>query len=813
VRVSRPVDKHYINVEVCASIHAVKYIHKYIYKGPDQTTVEVELDDEVKLYLDARYLSAIESCWRIFEFSTHQEDPSIVRLPVHLEGEQTVTYDPEEDIQDIVERFEDRDTLLMGYFKANGSSDESIQTLARQYTYQEFPQHFVWDAATNAKRWKPRQRKFSIGRMYYISPMAGERFYLRTLLTVVKGATSFAHLRTVNGQEYTTFKAACLALGLLEDDQEWRICLQEAAHIKTGSQLRSLFVLILSQARPAQPEVLWAEFRDSICDDVAHILRSRDLIAQPSPEEVYDYGLHLLDIMIQESGLRLHRDFPQMPHPQINWEAQEGNRLIAEQLEVDQPALQHMVDQNKMAFNHDQRSVYHRVYNSAIHGLGQVAFIQSAGGCGKTFCLNTVAGALRAQGKIVLSVASSGIAALLLDKGRTAHSMFSIPIVINDQSVTRMKKGTPQAELMRHAVLLIWDEVPMQHRHVVEALDRSLQDLRDSDRPFGGLTVAFGGDFRQTLPVVPKGSRAEIIGASLFRSHLWQHVTVLYLRTNMRLGADAESQAFAQWLLEIGAGKHTTTEGGITLPANMRLTDNTVDNLIQEMYPDLQEPHPDSYFLDRSVLSCCNDEVDELNHKILESFPGEEHVCLSADSVATEAGTTETDAQPYTTEFLNSFKAAGLPLARLALKVGAPLMLLRNIDASKGLCNGTRMILVAIRSRVLECRILGGQNAGQHVFIPRITLQPSDTSIPRPIRRRQFPVRLAFAMTINKSQGQSMKNVGLDLRSPVFSHGQLYVALSRCTSSTRIKVLFPAGTTENTTTNIVYPEAFNGVQI
>ena len=116
------------------------------------------------------------------------------------------------------------------------------------------------------------------------------------------------------------------------------------------------------------------------------------------------------------------------------------------------------------------------------------------------------------------------------------------------------------------------------------------------------------------------------------------------------------------------------------------------------------------------------------------------------------------------------------------------------------------MILLNVRSRVLHCRILGGDHAGKEVFIPRITLQPSTEDLPIPLSRRQFPVRLAFAMTINKAQGQSVSHVGLDLWTAVFSHGQLYVALSRCTSPMHIKVLFAEGKEDMKTMNIVYQE-------
>ena len=125
------------------------------------------------------------------------------------------------------------------------------------------------------------------------------------------------------------------------------------------------------------------------------------------------------------------------------------------------------------------------------------------------------------------------------------------------------------------------------------------------------------------------------------------------------------------------------------------------------------------------------------------------------------------------------------------------------------------MILNQIRPHVLDCTVISGDQrfAGNRVLIPRITLTPSNETLPIPLRRRQFPVRLAFSMTINKSQGQSVKHVGLNLQTAVFSHGQLYVALSRCTSGSRIKVLLPANCKNRQTPNIVYKEVLNGLRL
>ena len=159
----------------------------------------------------------------------------------------------------------------MAFFKMN-QHPGPVGDLARTLTYQEFPNHFVLKSDENnpqSKIWSQRQRNsFAIGRMTYVGPTAGERFYLRTLLIVVRGPKSFDDLKTVNGEHCETFQRACVKRGLLEDDGEWEICLRDAAEIKTGSQLRHLFTTLLLFCAPAQPNVLWQKFRDQICDDL-----------------------------------------------------------------------------------------------------------------------------------------------------------------------------------------------------------------------------------------------------------------------------------------------------------------------------------------------------------------------------------------------------------------------------------------------------------------------------------------------------------------------------------------------------------------
>lgn len=375
----------------------------------------------------------------------HREEPNVVHLPVHLEGEHMVFYDPNDGVNNVLECGAAKVTTLTAWFKANQTME-----LARQYTYQEFPQHFVW--RTQQKDWKPRQRGFAIGQMYFVTPSAGERFYLRTLLTVTKGAKFFEDLRTVDGHIHPTFQAACLALGLLENDNEWVECLEEAGAMKTGTQLRSLFALILLHCNPAQPLTLWDQFKDKICDDLAHKLCLKG-IPQPTDDQVCDYGLFLLEHILMESGHNLSQ-FPPMPSVQGDWAAMHDNMLLAEQLDYNPVELQEIVNTNLELFNPDQMAVFDSVIQSSGHSQGKTFFVHSAGGYGKTFLCNTIAAQVRAQGHVALTVASSGIASLLLKGGRTAHSRFKIPIPIMENSKCNIGKNSDLAKVLQRTRLI-----------------------------------------------------------------------------------------------------------------------------------------------------------------------------------------------------------------------------------------------------------------------------------------------------------------------------------------------------------------------
>ena len=798
----------HINVECASSLGTFKYVFKYIQKGPDRAALEVNLRDEIKRFINGRYISAPDAVWRIFHYELHEQIPNIVRLQVHLPNHHMVMFNPNiHDLNTVLERGAHQRTSLTAFFEANADPGPLRQE-ARKYTYQEFPQHFVYDP--NKRKWSIRQRGFALGRMYFIKPTAGEQFYLRTLLTVVKGPKSFEDLRRVPGQEepLPTYYAACLARGLLEDDGEWRLCLQEACEMQTGTRLRHLFATLLLFAEPARPDALWEEFRQFICDDLERRMQAMG-IQNPPPEDVYDYGLFLLDKILGDSGHALTA-FPSMPQPRHNWAALTLNPLILEQVNYNPEAERAELNARLPTLNNDQRTAYMQITESIERQDPKVFFLNGQGGSGKTYVYNTICAKLRSEGMIILCVSSSRISALLIRGGRTAHSVFKIPIDnLTETSICRIAKNTPRADLMCAVRAIIWDEIGAQHRHAVEAVDRTLRDLRDDDWPFGGITVVLGGDFLQTLPVVPKGSREDIVDATIQRSPLWEHVEILSLRQNMRLQQGmADTQQFSQWLLEVGHGRNMDNSSQVRFPEYMRITDE--NSLINSIYPtiDSNPPPPPEYFLNRMILAPRNADVGEMNQKILEKMTGDVRQYISADEMVQEAGADPNDGDSLPVEFLRSINSSSLPPGELNLKVGCPIILLRNLSPSVGLCNGTRMVVTRMSNRVLEARLLGGEHDGEIAMIPRITLTPSSRAadVTFQFKRRQFPIRLAFALSINKSQGQSVTYIGLNARIPVFAHGQLYVALSRAKSSQNIKILLPENVLEPITPNVVYEE-------
>jgi hypothetical protein len=356
-------------------------------------------------------------------------------------------------------------------------------------------------------------------------------------------------------------------------------------------------------------------------------------------------------------------------------------------------------------------------------------------------------------------------------------------------------------------------------RDVLSGCDNCSRDL-----PFGCKTVLLGGDFRQILPVIPGGTKEKIINASLSSSALWPKFTVLTLTKNMCLSTHGmAAEEFARWILSIGNGDISDlpfsgelNDSFISIPSDILLhtSCDPIPAIVSAIYPSISEPQMDScYFRERAIVTPKNTTVAELNDFVLTMTLGDKHIYLSTDSISTSSRETNIANSLYPIKYINQLEFNGVPSHTLALKIGTPVMLLRNINPSIGLRNGTRLIVTQLSARVIEAQIITGSNIGNRVFIPRIIFPINEGRCPFTIKRRQFPLRLCYAMTINKSQGQSLKTVGVFLKEQVFTHGQLYVALSRVTSRKGLKIIScnNQGEPSHYAKNIVYKDIINAL--
>ena len=274
--------------------------------------------------------------------------------------------------------------------------------------------------------------------------------------------------------------------------------------------------------------------------------------------------------------------------------------------------------------NTEQKHAFDSIKHSQEFSTGEGFFIDGPGGTGKSFTYLALIAALKAEGLKPVVVASTGIAATLLE-GVTAHKKFSMPLLINHDSVSFMKAQSREASELRTCDLIIWDEATASHRHALELLDRLLKDLCKSTELFGGKTVVLGGDFRQTLPIVHRGSSSQQVAASIRMSPVWGHFKTIALTQNLRA---KDCPDWAEWLLKVGDGLL-----GESLSLDPRIhTVHRFQDLIDSTFGTLLDLDTLPLLRKRVILCPTNAGSTIINNHILKSIEGPDDFTQSIDT-------------------------------------------------------------------------------------------------------------------------------------------------------------------------------------
>ncbi|XP_044594412.1 uncharacterized protein LOC123271894 [Cotesia glomerata] len=618
--------KAHVNVEYCNSAKSVKYICKYMNKGTDQATYSVSNEnDEIQIFQSGRYISSSEAAWRILGFPIHERNPTVFYLAVHLDNGQRVYFNPT-NIQNLA--IPPPKTTLTEFFNLCSRDD-----FARTLLYCEVPSYYTWSShefhrrknGENIPNYPGIKKSSALGRVYTVHPNNFECYCLRMLLHHIRGPTSFESLRTVNGQVYETYQAACAALKLLENDNHWDQTLEEAVVFNMPFHLRNLFVIILGFCHVAEPIQLWLKYRDAMAEDILYRFRQHKNDNELDfNDDIHNEALILIEDQLFSITGKTLKEF--------NFASPvRSNRL------------------------HLQGS-YHRETNYNIEDL--------------------------------------------------LNSINEDEPKLTDQQQNVYTKILESINEKQECSVIIWDECTMSHKRALEAVNRTMKDIRNDQREMGGITLVLAGDFRQTLPVVKRGTRADEVNACLKSSNLWPKFDQLSLSTNMRvhLYGDLNAEEFSSMLLEIGNGNVEEENGKIKIPTGIGTIVSNLDELIKNVYPDVKNLKTKSttWLSERSILTSMNDHASRINDMILSLYEEEEKIYSSINTVVEQD-----DATNFPVEFLNSLNPPGMSNHILKLKIGAPIMLIRNLSSPK-LCNGTRLQVISLKQNIIEAKIITG---------------------------------------------------------------------------------------------------------
>ena len=817
----------HINVEYAGSSLSVLYIYSYLFKGAKKAKLFLEgatdYMDEIKMFIRGRFLCSMDAFWRLLGFQTYPAAEPICLLIKVIDEPTSLFFLREKgsftDLQIYMSRPEilrhlsftelfakyivykqpraslrDKEDEIDGFFRIQANSEKEPQFLCR------------------------RTADLSLVRMKKLPLSSGDIWYLRLILQHTK-PLRWADAKKVNGIRYTSYQLAAVALGLVTNADAAIIAFREYAGETLPYALRALFTTMTIDGEfPTlciyeDEECRRFMMQDFLDRGATYEIATNELLKDlaqrflASDKDLTDYGLPKPRNISDELSIELTR-----------YDKKEQFELFQE-LTREKP------------LNVEQQQVFDDIFKIVMNhkpGDGnKYIMLQAAGGTGKTTVSIRLQAALRAEGKMVLVCAANTLAATLYDHAYTAHALHKFPVVkeyerdIENPPQCQLR-NTPRLELLNTASAICWDEAYSNSKEILESAVQFVKDVVYIDC----------SDIRQTLPIVENGTADETIQQSLVGSHLWPQFNIFKLTTNMRLLAtgDQSQISYAESILAIGEGR-SHPEAVIVRRMDENTTSVALKNqeyivhsedsdaskfeALNWLYP--SQDHDPTRFPDSCILAITNTQVNEWNAFVQEHynrFPGGPKTLWSHDYFTDVDDPHGYLARTLDHSILSEFNTNDAPPHRLLLKVNDICRIMRPMKSSDLATNSLVQILHIGRA-VIKVRVLTGKK--QVVLIPRMkfsfTLKYGRSFN---ITRTQFPLCLAYAMSVNKSQGQTKNRILQDARIEAFAHGQTYVARSRVTDRRNIKVYITKEQLENVDgvdcpviVNVVYPQTLS----